>query len=66
MTYHFKAKRAVDHEQDKVGNLANINHAVDVVVALDKREPSLLAADNSNGALGLVEGLFRIAADEGL
>ena len=37
VTDHFESKRTVYHEQHQVGDFANVNHAVEVVVAFDER-----------------------------
>lgn len=63
---HLEAEGAVDHEEDEVGDFANVDHAVDVVVALDEGEAALLAADDGDGAFGVVEGLLGEPADETL
>lgn len=36
-TDHFESKRTVYHEQHQVGDFANVNHAVEVVVAFNER-----------------------------
>jgi len=63
-THHFKTKRTVNHEQNEVGNLANVDHTVEVVVAFNESEPPLLSTDNSNGTLGFIQRLFCIPPDE--
>lgn len=64
--YHLETKGTVDHEENEVGNLANVDHAVEVVVALDEGQTTLLAGDDGDGALGLCERLFCVAPDETL
>ena len=36
-TDHFESKRAIYHEQHQVGDFANVNHTIEVVVAFDER-----------------------------
>ncbi len=65
-THHFKAIRAVNHQQDQIRNLRNVDHGVEVVVALQERDTFLLPADDGDGTLNLVEGLFGVSPDERL
>jgi hypothetical protein len=37
-SYHFKPKARIDHKKNKVGNLANINHRIKIVIAFDECE----------------------------
>ena len=53
-THHFKPKRAVNHEQHKICNFTDVNHAVEVIVAFDKRQTPLLASNDCDGTLDIV------------
>jgi hypothetical protein len=64
--HHLKAKGAVDHEEDEVGNLADVDHRVQVVIALDEREAAAFAGDDGDGPADLVQRLLRVPPDEGL
>lgn len=63
-THHFEAIGTVNHEEDKVSDLANVNHGVEVIVAFDECQPSPLTTDDSDWSTNLVQGLFGIPADE--
>lgn len=54
-TYHFEAKRSVNHEQHQVHHFAQVDHAVQVVSALDKSDTPCLAGDYRDRSLRLVE-----------
>ena len=64
--HHFEAIRAVYHEEDEVRDLGYVNHGVEVIVALDEGNAFLLSANDGDGPLYVVEGLLRVASDEGL
>lgn len=61
--YHFKAKTSINHQQDKISDLGYINHRVHVVVTFHKCQTSLLATDNGDGALDLVQVVLGITLD---
>jgi hypothetical protein len=63
-TDHLEAERTIDHEQDEISNFADVNHGIDVIIALDKGEVTVFTADNGDGAVDGVEGLFSVAANE--
>jgi len=62
--HHLESKRTIHHEQYEVGDFANVNHAVQVVVAFYKRQSSFLSTDDSDRALGLVQRLLRIPSNK--
>ena len=66
ITHHFKPVRAINHEQDKIGDFCNINHGVEVVVAFEEGDPFLLSTNNRNGTLDMIEGLLGESSYQGL
>jgi hypothetical protein len=62
--HHLEPERAVDHEEDEVGDLADVDHRVQVVRALDDRQPPALARDDGDGPAEIRDGLLRVAPDE--
>lgn len=65
-THHLETVRAVDHEQDEVRNLPDVDHGVEVIVALDEGEALLLPADDGDGPMNVVEGLLRVPPNQRL
>jgi hypothetical protein len=63
-THHLESKRTIYHEQYQVSDFANVNHAVEVIVALDERQSSFLPADDGDRALGFVQRLFCVPSNE--
>ena len=41
--FHFKAKRGVDQQKNQISHFGYVDHRVDVIVALDQRDPPLLS-----------------------
>jgi hypothetical protein len=37
-TYHLEAEGSVNHEKNEVGDFANVDHRIEVIVTLDKGE----------------------------
>lgn len=66
VTHHLEPIRTVNHEEDEVRNLPDVDHGVKVVIAFNEGDAFLLAADNSNRALYVVEGLLGVPPDERL
>lgn len=62
---HFKPKRSVNEEEDQVCDLGNVNHRVEVVGALDKRESPLLARDDGDGTQWFLHIVASVSFDEG-
>jgi len=65
-THHFETKGSVYHEENKVCDLSNVDHAVEVGIALDKGDSPLLACDDRNGTLCFVERLLGVPTDQTL
>lgn len=65
-TYHLETVRAVDHEQDEVRNLPDVDHGVEVVIAFDEGEALLLPADDGDGPMNVVQSLLGVPPNEGL
>jgi hypothetical protein len=65
-TNHLETIRCVDHEEDQVRNLADVDHRVEVIIGFDECEPPLFSTDDGDWALGFLEGLFRVTTDETL
>ena len=63
MTHHFESETSVNHQEYQVDDLAQINHAVQVVSTFHKGDPPSLSRDNSNRSLRLVEIVFREPLD---
>ena len=45
---HLKTETGVDHQEDQICTFSYIDHAVDIIVALDQRNSSLLGGDDRN------------------
>lgn len=65
-THHLETIRAVDHEQDKVRDLPDVDHRVEVIVALNEGEALLLPTDDRDWPLYVVEGLLGVPPNERL
>lgn len=61
---HLEAKIAVNHEQDYVCNLCNVDHGIDVVGAFDKGEAAFLASDDGDGSENFREGVLGVSTDK--
>ena len=48
--FHLEAKAGVDHEEDQVGNLGQVDHRIDLVGALVKGQPPVLARNHGHRA----------------
>lgn len=66
ITHHFEPIRPVNHEQNEISYFADVNHGIEVAIALDEGNALLLATNNGDRPLDFIESLFRVAADEGL
>ena len=66
VTNHLETIRAVDHEKDEVCDLCNVDHGIQVAIALDERYPLLLSADHCDWSLYMVKRLLRITSDQTL
>jgi len=64
ITYHLETERAVYHEQHEIGDFSNVDHTVEIIVAFDKGEASLFAADHCNWAFCFIQGLFCVASNK--
>lgn len=65
-THHLETVRAVDHEQYEVRNLPDVDHGVEVVVALDEGEALLLPADDGDGPMNVVQSLLGVPPNKRL
>lgn len=65
-THHLETVRPINHEQHQVGDLPNVDHRVQIVIALNKRKTLLLATDDRDGPLDMVKRLLGITSDQTL
>jgi len=65
-TDHFETKRAIDHEENQVDDLAYVDHGIEVIVALDKGQSSLLPPNDRDRAFRVLHSLLRIPTNEAL
>ena len=63
-THHLKTIWPVNHQQDQIRNLRNVDHGVEIVIAFDEGYSLLLPANDSNGAFGFVQRLLRVPPNE--
>ena len=63
-THHFKAITAINHEQHQIHHLAEINHAVQIIPALDKGDSPGLARHDGDRSLGLRERVLGVPLDK--
>lgn len=41
LTDHLETETGIDHEEDQVGDLADVDHGIEVVIAFDESEAAL-------------------------
>ena len=63
-THHLKTIWPVNHQQDQICNLRNVDHGVEIIIAFDEGYSLLLPANDSNGAFGFVQRLLRVPPNE--
>ena len=63
---HLKAKVSINHQEDDVGNLCDVDHSLELVGALDEGQSLLLGRNNCNGTLRVRYRLFGISSNERL
>lgn len=61
---HFKAKRRINHEEDKIGNLADVDHGVEVVATFNECEPALFSTDDCDGPSDIFECVLGVFPNE--
>lgn len=66
LAHHLESKTSINHEQNQVGDLANVNHGVEIVVALDECQTTGLAADTGDGSANVIQVVLGEALDERL
>lgn len=64
VAHHFKAKTTVNHQQDQIHDLSQINHAIQIVSAFHKSDSPRLARYHRDGTLRLVQRVFCETPDE--
>lgn len=62
--HHFKAERAIQHQENKVCDLADVDHRIEIAITLDKCESPLLSCNHSDRTLGFGQCLLRISPDK--
>lgn len=60
--FNLKAIMCIDEQQYEIGDLANVDHGIDIVRTLEERESSCLAADHGDRTLDLGEVVLRVMA----
>lgn len=63
---HLKAVVSVDHEEDNVGNLGDVDHGLELVGTFEEGQALLLRGDDGDGPLRVGDGLFGIPSDQRL
>ena len=63
---HLEAVIAVDHEQDDIGDLGDVDHGLELVGTFDKGQPLLLRGDDGDGTFWVGYRFLGISADQGL
>ena len=61
---HFKPETAVDHQKHQIGNLAYVDHRIDIVVAFDKCNATIFTAHYSHGSRDVGDSVLRIATNK--
>ncbi len=51
--FHFKTETGVTQQEDQVGTFGNVDHTIDVVVALNQRDPALLRHNNRDWSIDI-------------
>lgn len=64
VTDHLESETSVYHQKDQVHHLAQIDHTVEIIATLDKRDSPRLARDYSDWPLRLIQVMFRESLDQ--
>lgn len=63
---HLESEVSIDHQEDNVGDLCDVDHGLEFVGAFDEGQSLLLGGDDRDRSHGVLDGFLCISSNEGL